>query len=635
MKGSRIRLKPIILIWIFVVLHPVISTKVFSDILTLKIDASRRNGEIPYLFRTGVFLNSLPAGYLLEKFFKDQVPGQMEFSWDFYPELLQSNSLKDFTDKLPSSNLTQWVKRTNDHGGEVLIRLMPVPKWLWKHNNGFRNPPRDYDGWAKFVETIVDYYNNQLRIDARYVVWDEPDCFWQGNGHEYLELYKYSVLGVKRANKQAKIGGPATSIFLGKIHKEARMMPLIYQFIEYCSKTHLSELTMKRLPIDFLVWHTFDAAPLSPGRYTIEAEQARQWLKEFDYDSNTELNIGSWTALSRYPHLESQARDSEFMSAYVVSSVLAMDKAGIHRHIFFNLFEDWIKTDQKSEFTDSLGLLTKNGVMKPSYNAFRALGLLTGERLNGSMDDPCISAAASVDGKKFSLIISNFIPTDEMLMSAARDILNVKGYRDDELKRYGLQRDLLKDLLNKRKSIQDLQIPDRLKDDIEQIIAYVRKARERRKKSVDMEIILENLPFNDRLLYTRYLIDRNHSNSYAVQEKVDTALRTARSDAWQEGIKYLSQLWNREEVEQVQRTQGRNDSLRELLKRIPQQKKDELLAAQKLFLDFFHKKIDEINAWEEVNLQIVEKDIMQPSQGFRKIIPLRPYSVTLLILTGN
>lgn len=634
MKKSCIRLPSIILFGILVVSYPVLSTEVFPDTVTLKIDASRRNGEIPYLFRTGVFLNSLPLGYPLEKFFKDHVPGQMEFSWDFYPELLQSTSLKDFTDKLPSSNLTQWVKHTNARGGEVLIRLMPVPKWLWKHRDGFRNPPGDYHGWAKFVEAIVDYFNNQLRIDARYVVWDEPDGFWQGTGHEYLELYKYSVLGVKRANKQAKIGGPATSIFLGKIHKEASTMPFIYHFIEYCSKTHLSELTMKRLPIDFLVWHTFDAAPLSPGRYTIEAEQARQWLKEFDYPSTTELNIGSWNALSRYPHLGFHVRDSEFMSAYIVSSILAMDTAGIQRHIFFNLFEDWIKTDQKSEFTDSLGLLTKNGVMKPSYHAFKALGLLTGERLNGSMDDPCLSAAASVDGKKFSLIISNFIPTDEMLMSAARDILNVKGYRDAELKRYGLQRDLLKDLLNKGKSIEDLQIPDRLKDDIEQIIAYVRKVRERQKKSVDMEIILENLPFNDRLLYTQYLIDHDHSNSYAVQEKVDTAVRTARSNAWQEGIKYLSQIWSREDVADVQGTQGRNDSLRELLKRIPRQKKDELLAAQKIFLDYFHKKIDEINTWEEVNLQIVEKDTIQPSQSFRINIPLKPYSVTLLDLSG-
>ena len=73
-------MKSIILLWIFVVFYTVISNEVFPDILTLKIDTSQRNGEIPYSFRTGVYLNSLPVGYPLEKFFREQVPGQMEFS---------------------------------------------------------------------------------------------------------------------------------------------------------------------------------------------------------------------------------------------------------------------------------------------------------------------------------------------------------------------------------------------------------------------------------------------------------------------------------------------------------------------------------------------------------------------------
>ena len=266
--------------------------KFFSDTVTLEVDASKK-GEVPYLFRAGVFLNSLPVNYPLEKFLKIKGPGQMEFSWDFYPELLQCNSLKEFVDKLHSSNLSQWVKRTNDLGGEVLIKLMPVPKWLWSKNGGFRNSPKDYLGWAAFVEAIVDYFNNQLHIDARYVVWDEPDGFWHGTEQEYLELYKYSVLGVKKANKQAQIGGPATSILEGKINKGAATMPLVYNFIEYCSRTGLPALNMNRLPIDFLAWHVFDAVPISPGRYDLEVGKVKKWLTEFGFNADMEMNNAS------------------------------------------------------------------------------------------------------------------------------------------------------------------------------------------------------------------------------------------------------------------------------------------------------------------------------------------------------
>ena len=646
MKRSRILLKSIILLWIFVVFYTVISNEVFPDILTLKIDTSQRNGEIPYSFRTGVYLNSLPVGYPLEKFFREQVPGQMEFSWDSYPELLQPESLKEFVNRLPSSNLTQWVKRTNDLGGECLIRLMPVPKWLWSKNErfrnppsgwdkGFRNPPKDYLGWAKFVESIVDYYNNQLHIDARYVVWDEPDNFWEGTEQDYLELYKYSVLGVKKANKQAKIGGPATGFLEGKINKGAATMPLVHNFIGYCSRTSLPELGLSRLPIDFLAWHVFDTGPISPGRYDVEVGRVKKWLKEFGYDADMEMNIGSWNALLNYPSIGPWGRDNEFLAAYIVSSVFAMDRAGIQRHIFFNLFEDWIKTDKKTEFIGELGLLTRNYVIKPSYNAFKALGVLRGEMLDVKFDDPFLSAVISMDERNMYLLISNFITPDEMLIRSARDILNRKGYRKADLERYGLTIDLLEDLLNKRRPIEDLQIPERVKDDIGQVVDYVNKARERQKTPVDIEIMIENLPFKDSLKYSQYLIDNEHSNSYAVRGKVNGAVSHARDEAWEEGIKYLSKTWNKEEIKQVQWLRENKVGLRELLKKIPDDRRRYLLEAQKVGRDFFYRKTDDINEWPEVKLQKTEEDTIQALSSFKRAVSIKPYAVTLIVLSES
>ena len=646
MKRNYLFLKPLILLGVFVLFCSVILDEVFSDTVTLKVHASQKNVDVPYLFRAGVYLNSLPVGYPFEKFFRDQVPGQIEFSWDSYPELLQPESLKEFVNRLPSSNLTQWVKRTNDLGGECLIRLMPVPKWLWSKNErfrnppsgwdkGFRNPPKDYLGWAKFVETIVDYFNNQLHINARYVVWDEPESFWHGTEHEYLELYKYSVLGVKKANKQAQIGGPATGFLEGKINRGTATMPLVYNFIEYCSRTNLSELGMSRLPIDFVVWHTFDAAPISPGRYDLEVKKVKKWLKEFGYSTDIELNIGSWNALKYYQSVGAYGRDNEFLAAYIVSSIFAMDKAGVQRHIFFNLFEDWIKTYKKTEFIGEQGLITRNYVIKPSYNAFKVVGILKGKKLDVMLADPFLSAVSSMDERNMYLLISNFIPPDEMLIRSVRDILNAKGYSRADLEHYGLNIDLLEDLLNKRKSIVDLQIPERVREDIVHIVNYMNKARERQKTPVDIEIMIENLPFKDLRKYSQYLIDANHSNNYAVRGNVDGAVQRTRNEARQEWIKYLSKIWSKEEVDEVQSHRENKVALRKLLKKLPKEKKKDLLEAQKVERDFLYRKIDEINEWPEVKLQKTEEDTIQPSSSFRRIVSLKPYAVTLIVLSKS
>lgn len=621
-----------ILLWTFLLFLGVSLCEASSNRMTLEVDISQKRGKIPYLYRTGVFLNSLPGDYPIAKFFKDQRPGLMEFSWDFYPELLESDSLKDFLGKIPSSNLSKWVKATSDHGGEVLIRLMPVPKWLWNINNGFRSPPKDYEGWAMFVEGIVDYFNNQLHVDARYVVWDEPDDLWQGTEADYFKLYKYSVLGVKRANKHVKIGGPATSALQGKINRERSETPLLYNFLRYCSKEGMPELGINRLPVDFVVWHTFDAAPISPSLYDLEVGTVKKWLKEFSYNPDTELNIGSWTILYDYPSFGTHVRDKEIAAAYVISSILAMDRAGIQRQIFFNLFEDWRSTDKRNEFIGEMGLFTRNWVIKPSYNALKILGFIQGERLDARFDDPFLSVVSSVDKQNIYLLISNFVPADKMAKMSAGVVLQMKGYKREDLERYGLNEEWLKDVMDKKRSIEGLQAPDRLKSELRSIVDLLKMAEERRKEAMSIEVALKNIPFDGPFRYERYLVDLNHSNGYSVREAVTTAVQDAIKEAIQKGEEYLSKKWTQAEIKQIKNLRERGVSQREILEGIPQERRKDLLEAQRIGRDLVYEKIDNVNEWTDVKLQKVEDYTIKDTRIYRKVFAIQPYSVSLIIL---
>jgi hypothetical protein len=391
-----------------------------------------------------------------------------------------------------------------------------------------------------------------------------------------------------------------------------------------------------RLPIDILVWHTFDAFPTLQDRYKKEISKAKEWLKEFGYSENVELNMGSWTVLESYKSMAPHNPDTEFLASYVVSSVIAMADAGFQRHAFFNLFEDWRLPSRKSEFVGELGLLTRNFVIKPSYNAFLMVNMIDGNRLKTVIDDPLITTFASRNMENIFILISNFVPTKEMYEQAAIADLRMKGYVMEDLKQYGLNKNSFWDMVNKKDDIKNFKMPPQLKEDIKKWTDYTRTAIQtaepRQKKPIDIELKIEKIPFKGKIMYSQYLIDNNHSNSYAVKEKIDKVIETAKNEAKQKAKEYLSKKWDNEEIGKLENLINLKVPQSELLKKLPKEKRIELLEAKKINREYLFGKIEEINKWPNVKLQKVEENTSEALSSFRKTINLKPYAVTLIVL---
>ncbi|MFZ2198490.1 MAG: hypothetical protein WAV13_12195 [Thermodesulfovibrionales bacterium] len=595
-----------------------------SQNVVVRIDAKQTLGPVPYAFRTGVFLNSLPTGYPQEKFFKDMTPGMMEFSIDYYPELLNSTSYDDFFSKLPDSNLTKWVKQGAGAGADIYLRLMPVPKWLWKTANGGRKAPKDYDAWAKYVQGIVDFYNNKLHINAKYIVWDEPDGFWEGSTEEFFQLYKYSVIGLKKANKSALVGGPATSNFTQKINKAGKT-PLILDLLKYSQNTNVNG---SKLPVDILVWHTFDAAPVRDGQYRQEINRAKKWLKEHGYEG-AELNMGSWTALEPYKSSVPNARDTEFLSSYVISSVLAIAESGFERHAFFNLFEDW-RDKKKPEFGDELGIMTRNFVIKPAYNAFQMLNMVKGKGLKVSVDDPLLATYASADSDEVFIILSNFVPTREMSVASAKTEFRTLGYTPQDLKAFGLNKESIKEFSSTGK-IETSKLPPDLRQVAERNASVMKAAGRRLKNPLDVEINIEHLPFTGKVKVEQYLIDSRHSNSYAHRDRITAEIKAGRQDALKAAEEYLRGSLSAQDFERLV-AMRKKLSKAEILKRLsPEQRKQALKAFEK-GEEVLHQRIEKINQSSAVKLQKVEDTLMEVSGSFKKKVTLEPYGAALIVL---
>lgn len=617
--------------------------------INISVDAGKAIGPLPYIFRTGVFFAHAPefppdspAG---RRFFREQKIGAIEIQKPFLsPQLFPPGStLEGYTERLANSDTVRWIKEIDRNGGEVIFNLMGVPTYLRTIQHDGHSRPYDYDKWADLVEATVDYINNKLHINAKYIVWDEPELFYGGTEADYLKLYKYSVIGAKRADRNAKIGGPASSRVMASF--KGNKAPLLYDLIKYCSNTAVPEVGLKRLPIAFMVWHDFGS--MTSARMKKDVSTVKQWLNEFSYPQDTELINGSWNSWIDFPSEGSVERDTEYLSAYVLPAVLAMDEAGIQRHLFFSLFENWqiregesmygqqilkkVK-DRKSDFFGGFGLLTKNYIIKPVFNTFKALGMLEGNRLETRSNDPFISILASKSDEKMSLLFSNFIPDNKIAIREAANFLNEKGYGKDDLKKYGVSKKMFTDVIQGKVPVNNINIPEKAKRDLNVAIELADKMKDRRTNNVDVLINLANLHFTGDVKYERYIINSNSSNSYSVRNKIDAVISDAERLADQEANNYLSGIWSKEDIRKIQDMRGKGVKTKGFLEKVPSSKKKELNEAIKIREKILHEKIDEINEWQEVRLLKVEDKIIKVTGEYRESLVVQPNEVNLIIL---
>lgn len=500
--------------------------------VALRVDLGKPMGELPYLFRAGVFNgNVVPQGYHLEKFVTDLKPGAVEF-YLAHTTIRPSTDMRDLERRLREWDLP--ARKIAAKGGEIVVEIAAMPSWLTSNLSrnpvnpaigdytpvGSLSPPKDYDVWARMVGVIVNHFNNKLGIKAKYTIWGEPDIvWWQGTEAEYFKLYRYSVLGAKRADRNAKIGGPAVSHWRGKKGKTNN--PLIYNFIRYASQTALPALGLKRLPIDFINWHQYNANPLDPESFGEPVRTVKRWLKEFGYSEDTEVLIGEWDIWQYFGKehgFSNEEHDNEINASYIVSALIAMDAAGVTRHSYSYL----IDSVPGREFIGDFGLLTKRGIIKASFNAFKAVSQLEGQRIWVDHADPTVRAIAAKKDGRISLLISNFVPWGPMLESLFPAQLRARGYTKadaERFKRSGLSKEKLQDVLAGKSSLDDVDLPQKFKQDLKEILSLVRQNLVRRNQSVRVRV---NFQDGDKRShrYEKYTIDATHSNSYALRNKI-------------------------------------------------------------------------------------------------------------------
>lgn len=608
------------------------------------VDVAKKSGEFPYLFRAGLFtFATIPPDYIQEKLFSDLKPGSIEI--DLGGELIaNSTSIADLTFLL--SLLDDFLLNVNKHGGEIVFGFSRIPLWLSSNPAektaamqgdetpvALVSPPKDYNQWASLVETVVSHMK-KIGVTARYKIGWEPDSMiWQGTEEEFFKLYRYAVLGARRADPNARVGGPGVTEFGSHWAKPVDSGMMLEHFIQYCGKTPLPELGLKRLPIDFVAFHLFGGSPLTS--YRVYSAMLRKWLKENGYGTDTELFIGEWSEL---PDPFSMEREGPYLASYIVASLAAMDSAGIDRQSFTSLMDQQIRSD--TEFGGGLGLFTKDYIIRPSFNAFRALGMLEGKRLSAQSDDPFIPVLAS-SGKNSEIIVmvANYIPTQRVLARTFLDRLLEKGYRIEELRRYSRSIDTLDKILAGTIDISRYKLPNRLQTDIltirEDLLKLASEVKPRVKNNTRINLELKGLEPGSYKV-RKYLIDSRHGNSFSLKEKIDDFISMKKKISKEvTGGVFAREGYRNKDLERFKEFTEAKDRY-SFRKELPTADSNRIVEMFRLSVKEREKMTaiisKDVNEWREVQLtQMPEEWVLKSNQSTLSI-DLEPKAVSLIII---
>lgn len=260
-------------------------------------------------------------------------------------------------------------------------------------------PPKDPAGWADLITQIVQHWVQRYGLDEVrqwfFEVWNEPnlEAFWSGGQDGYFELYRVTVGAIKAIDPELRVGGPATA------NDE-----WIASFRAFCAK--------EKLPCDFVSTHHYPTDAFGKPGDDTETQLAlatRGILRQRTEQSRAAagdlpLYYTEWCSSSN-PFFH--RHDEPYAAAFVVKNFL--DVTDLVQGYSYWTFSDIFAENYFSSvpFHGGFGLLTINGVAKPTYRGIQLLSRLGRERLAVTGSHATVDATVVRGEQELTVLLTN------------------------------------------------------------------------------------------------------------------------------------------------------------------------------------------------------------------------------------
>jgi len=301
-----------------------------------------------------------------------------------------------------------------------------------------------------FTQHCVDRYGIDEVLTWYFEVWNEPNLyygFFDGTKSQYFELYKQSVLAVRSVDERLLVGGPSTSNFVvddrykGEVESRDGFETTftadnindlewkgvwIEEFLAYCEK--------ENLPVDFVTTHPYPTDyPFNPrtgkgkdfSRFVNSTRIDIEWLNKVVKASaypDAEIHLTEWNTS---PNSRDAMHDFLPPAAYITK--VNLDCIGLTNSLAFWTFTDIFeeKGGGASIFHGGFGMINFQGLVKPSYHAYRMLHQLGDEQL--FKNDYLFVSRKSGSGKLVALAYNY---PEEHYKAVPKSIRKIEKYYD-------------------------------------------------------------------------------------------------------------------------------------------------------------------------------------------------------------
>jgi hypothetical protein len=291
-------------------------------------------------------------------------------------------------------------------GAKPIMNICFKPKALYPKTDDEIVDPTSYAEWEELIYQLVKHCNQVRKFGIEY--WEignegdigEPGgCPYKFTPQNYLRYYLHTVTAIRRADPNAKVGGPALANYRS---------PIGDALIDFCGRG--------KAPLDFLSWHMYTNDPENLWR-SIDRMKAK--LARYPQLSHVETILDEWNM-----SLEDPILNPNFQPAFVLETTSGFYREGLSRSAYYHIRDYFVDPKLFSPFMSARGtmfmahwwnvmpqydgLYDNQDRVRPAYYAFKLLSLIKGQRLSTTGTNSDVNAFAARRGPWVNLVLWNF-----------------------------------------------------------------------------------------------------------------------------------------------------------------------------------------------------------------------------------
>ena len=252
------------------------------------------------------------------------------------------------------------------------------------------SPPKDYDRWQAlvqaFVQHSVDRYGADVVNNWYFEVWNEPECcsnkFWKGSLEDYFKLYDKSAAGVRAVLPNGRMGGPVSS-------QAEQLGTAGVAFLDHVKNTSA--------PLGFFSYHTWAFIDGAVGGYFQGLDLLDSYGKNSVQIAVTEFGPTWEFGLLGGADEPAWEPQETIQGAAFVAQVYSniAQRCAKDKRRFPITYAWWTLSDvfdegysdqgdytaEKNPFIGAMGLVNRENIKKPAYNAYKFLAGMGDEQV--------------------------------------------------------------------------------------------------------------------------------------------------------------------------------------------------------------------------------------------------------------